>query len=163
MNKDSLGHTFELKQSIEQEINEEVWSIASLESIISQVIEIFTTHFFQSESEQSNNRDWAKEAFDYISAHYRDYISLINVAEHLQLNPNYLNRVFKRKYKVSIPDFILNLRMDEACTYIKSFPYALIKEVSEHVGFTDPYYFSKVFKAHTGYTPSEYKQQALTS
>lgn len=31
-----------------------------------------------------------------------------------------------------------------------------LKDVAELVGFTDAYYFSRVFKAHEGLTPSQY-------
>jgi len=163
LQKDQFEDTLAVKMSVEQEIIDGVWSEASLDSIIGHVIDIFTSYFFATETEQLNNRDWAKEAHSYITNHFREYIALTTVAEQLDLNPSYLNRIFKRNYNLSIPDFILKLRIEEACTFIKSFPYALIKEVAEHVGFTDPYYFSKVFKTYTGYTPSEYKNKEITS
>lgn len=38
----------------------------------------------------------------------------------------------------------------------------LIGEISDILGFTDQFYFSRVFKRETGYTPREYRNYCKT-
>jgi Response regulator containing CheY-like receiver domain and AraC-type DNA-binding domain len=155
----SPGSSFEGKQAMEAELVDEVWRARSLVELQQQAKEIWGAYFFRSEQEreQAAQRDWAEEARKYLHAHYHENISLPGIADAFQLHPAYLNRVFKRACGTSIPDYLLNLRMEEASRLIKEHPFVLIKEIAERVGYSDPFYFSKVFKQHTGFSPSDYK------
>ena len=53
--------------------------------------------------------------------------------------------------------YITQLRIRYACDLLKSGKYK-IGDIAEEVGYKNVYYFSKVFKAQTGSTPSEYKK-----
>ncbi|WP_127493294.1 response regulator transcription factor [Paenibacillus glycanilyticus] len=155
--KESLRTTFDSKQSMESELTEEVWKTRSTTELGTQVMEILSSYFFKSELEQRAQKDWAEDAKKYILAHFTENISLSTIADTFQLNSSYLNRLFKQAYQISIPDFLVQIRMEEACRFIKENPYVLIKEIAEHVGYLDAFYFSKVFKQHTGHSPSDYK------
>ena len=41
-------------------------------------------------------------------------------------------------------------------------PNAKIYEVASQLGYSDPYYFSKVFKKYTGFSPKEYMTKGTT-
>lgn len=145
---------------MEAELSEETWRSGSLTELARQVKEIWGAYFFKTEPEQAAQRDWAEEARTFMRARFHENISLTSIADAFQLHPAYLNRVFKRAFRLSIPDYLVQLRMEEACRFIKEHPFVLIKEIAEHVGYADPFYFSKVFKQHTGYSPSDYKNKA---
>ena len=70
--------------------------------------------------------------------------------------------VFFRKMKamlgISPVDFIIDIRMKRAVQLIQS-GITSVSEVSYSCGFSDPNYFGKCFKKHTGLSPSEYKKQ----
>ena len=55
-------------------------------------------------------------------------------------------------------DFIRQIRMTEAATLLKSKKYT-VAEVSDMMGYSDPKYFTDIFKKHYGMTPSAYMKQ----
>jgi two-component system response regulator YesN len=155
--KDYFSTNFETMQAMEAELSEEVWRLKQINELFHQIREIWCSYFFKAENEQTTNRDWAKDAKQYIHIYYNENISLTSIADNLQLNQAYLNRLFKKAYQTSIPDYLVKIRMEEAGRFIKEHPFVLIKEIAEHVGYLDPFHFSKAFKQYTGFSPSDYK------
>ena len=58
-------------------------------------------------------------------------------------------------------DFVRQIRMTEAATLLQSKKYT-VAEVSDMMGYSDPKYFTDIFKKHYGMTPSAYMKQPLT-
>ena len=55
-------------------------------------------------------------------------------------------------------DFVRQIRMTEAATLLKSKRHT-VAEVSDMMGYSDPKYFTDIFKKHYGMTPSAYMKQ----
>ena len=55
-------------------------------------------------------------------------------------------------------DFVRQIRMTEAAALLKSKKYT-VAEVSDMMGYSDPKYFTDIFKKHYGMTPSAYMKQ----
>ena len=72
-------------------------------------------------------------------------------------SPTHLRRLFKKETNLSPIEFINNRRTDCAKDLMwkwkKQIP---IKEIALMSGFYDMYYFSRLFKKHTGLSPTEY-------
>ncbi|WP_256761894.1 AraC family transcriptional regulator [Cohnella sp. WQ 127256] len=77
------------------------------------------------------------------------------IASIMKMNYNYLCEVFKKKTGLSILDYHLRLRIDKSAEVLKSGKLT-IYEVGERFGFSSPFYFSRIFKKITGYSPSDY-------
>jgi predicted DNA-binding protein YlxM (UPF0122 family) len=60
-----------------------------------------------------------EEAKQYIHNYYNKNISLTSIADNFQLNQAYLNRLFKKSFQTSIPDYLVKIRMEEAGRFIK--------------------------------------------
>lgn len=58
-------------------------------------------------------------------------------------------------------EFVRQIRMTEAATLLKSKKFT-VAEVSDMLGYSDPKYFTDIFKKHYGMTPSAYMKQPLT-
>lgn len=99
-----------------------------------------------------------KKAITYIYLNYRDSISLDSIADELHVSKNYLMRVFKQDTGCSVNVFLTKHRIRIACTYLTSTDLSFA-EIGNHVGYSDPSYFSKVFKNETGLLPSKYLKQ----
>ena len=56
-------------------------------------------------------------------------------------------------------DFVRQIRLKEAASLLKSKKYT-VAEVSDMMGYSDPKYFTDIFKKHYGMTPSAYMKQA---
>ena len=104
----------------------------------------------------SNQR--MKAALEYLENHYRENISLINVAEHVGVTPNYLGKMFLKCCSCTFTDALNRLRIDEAKRLLND-PACRIYEVAEQTGFLNVTYFFRVFKKYEGCTPTEYRQK----
>lgn len=92
----------------------------------------------------------------YIHEHYREKLTLSEIAEHLTISPGYLSSTFSRYMNKTVSDYIAEVKIDHAKELIDSGQY-LIYEIADHLGFENAYYFSKVFKKVTGMAPKNYE------
>ena len=94
----------------------------------------------------------------YIDSHFREEIHRDELAELVYLNTDYMSRMFKKEKGVSISNYILQKRVDEAKKLLcgSSLP---INTVSLHIGYSNFSYFTKMFKENTGLTPLEYRRK----
>lgn len=86
---------------------------------------------------------------------YRHPWRVEDLSELLNVSPSYLNRLCRKKYGMSPIDMLIEHRISIAKRYLL-LPGAKVGAVCEAVGFSDIYYFSRVFKKRCGVTPTEY-------
>lgn len=89
--------------------------------------------------------------------HFRDpELSINTVAEMLSYNPKYISHIFKEKMRLGYSEYLRTLRIKYA---VSLFEHGIdsVKNVAILSGFTDPLYFSTVFKKVTGASPKDYK------
>lgn len=94
-----------------------------------------------------------RKAIDYITAHYREPISLSEIATVLSINPEYFCRMFKKNMGSTFLEYLNQIRL----TYIyddliKS--HDTITQIRERHGFTNYKVFNRMFKDTYGCTPS---------
>jgi YesN/AraC family two-component response regulator len=98
------------------------------------------------------------EAITYISQHYMNPISLVDVAESVHLNEEYFSRLFKKEVGINFTDYLLNLRMEKAHSLLMTTDLK-IASVAEKVGISDSKYFSLLFKKTFDQTPSQVRDR----
>jgi AraC-like DNA-binding protein len=72
------------------------------------------------------------------------------------LSPTHFSRVFKTSFGTSPIDWLRRERISQAKRRLADTADD-IKEIAEQVGYSDRYFFSKDFKKHTGFTPSQFR------
>lgn len=97
-------------------------------------------------------------AGEYISAHFKDADCLDAAAKICSLSRRRFNDLFKNCFYITPNRYIINLKIGYAKGLLKS-GYICVSQAAALCGFSDIYYFSKVFKAETGVSPSEYKRR----
>ena len=97
-----------------------------------------------------------EEVRGYMETHYREELSLEMLAERVHLNGSYLSRQFKKKMGITISGYLQQLRMNEGKRLL-DFTDLRIYEVAERCGFSDPVYFSRIFKQYYGVKPLAYR------
>lgn len=97
-------------------------------------------------------------AISYVREHYADRISQEEVAERLQISPEYLSTLFNREMQVNFATFVNQFRISHAKRLLKSSD-RKIYEIAEQVGFSDPKYFNRVFKELEGISPKEFRDK----
>lgn len=96
---------------------------------------------------------------DYIEAHYPEPLSLSSLSEEMSISPQYAARVFRRHAGQSVTAFIQNVRIGKAQELLRSTPLS-ISEISYAVGFSSPYYFTRLFSRTVGASPSDFRRAA---
>lgn len=64
---------------------------------------------------------------------------------------------FRTLFGVTIHQYMLQFKMEQAILYWKDFPEMSVKEVAYNLGFYDEYHFSRQFKSRMGVSPQQYK------
>jgi len=125
---------------------------------ISQVLSLILSEiYFREKVDESSVRDrHVTMVIRYMYQHLRENLTLEEISEEVQLSKSYLNAVFKAQTGKSPVEFFIHLKMQEACKLLKSTDY-YIYEVSSELGYTDQYYFSRIFKKVVGVSPKDYK------
>lgn len=98
-----------------------------------------------------------KSMKQFMKDHYRENLTLENIAASAFLSSGYASRIFKKQMNISIMDYLLQLRMDEAKKMLRETTLS-IDEIASKTGYADSSYFTKVFRKAMGMTPSRYRQ-----
>ena len=108
---------------------------------------------------QSSGERWARLALEYLKKNYGNpSLSLNDVCEHLNISTSRFSSVFKEATGKTFTEALNGIRMDRAKqllreTSLKNY------EIAELRGFSNPTYFSTVFKSAYGIAPSAYKKE----
>ena len=102
-----------------------------------------------------------QKAIGYIESSLAQDINLQQVAGHVHLHPGHLSELFKKEMGVTFGDFVTDTRIRRAMDMLAVSP-AKVSEVAAISGYEDVKYFSRLFKKHTGKTPSEYREEAMS-
>lgn len=87
-------------------------------------------------------------------------ITLTELAKIANLSPTYLAKIFKETTDYSVIEFFNKLKIDKAKDLLIE-NNKKIKEVANTVGFSDEFYFSRIFKQIEGISPSEYYNKII--
>ncbi len=92
----------------------------------------------------------------YINSHYAEALSVSFACEYVKLDYHYFSRLFKQQTGKNFIDYLNSVRILNAQQLLTSSNQS-ISFISQSVGFQNPSYFNRVFKAVCGVTPKEYR------
>lgn len=95
---------------------------------------------------------------EYLDANYMHSISTEMLSNMFGYVPSYLSQIFRRYKDISPSEYLVRYRVKKAKELMDTDTDILVKQVAELVGYTDQYYFSKIFKKETGIWPKEYQK-----
>lgn len=99
----------------------------------------------------------AHHAKVYITVHYREKLTPSFVASKMQCNVDYLGRVFKSEFNVTLTQYILQKKLSAAKKMLVEGKLP-INAVAAILGFSDVSYFRRVFIKNVGLKPLTYKK-----
>ncbi len=91
----------------------------------------------------------------HISTNYSKKFTLNGLGKEFGISSNYICNLFAKHYNTSLTRFLTDIRMKNAATQIKNGKYSL-KEIALNCGYSEYYYFCKVFKEYWGVSPTSY-------
>lgn len=104
-----------------------------------------------------------RRAIDFINEHNDSETGRESLAHYLNLNPDYLSRLFRRECGIELQEYIHRSKIEKIRDYLSTRYDMKIKDIAHAVGMQDTAYFSRFFKRHTGLTPMEFRKQSLAS
>lgn len=106
---------------------------------------------------KSNAKKDIEAVKQYIERHYCEPITLEQLAVRSGLSATYLSSIYKQMYEVTPTEYVTQLRMIKAKQLMTN-QKLRIKDIAAEVGFSDEFYFSRVFKKQEGTSPTKYKK-----
>lgn len=106
----------------------------------------------------SQDSQFMQRLLDTVEKHISDEkFSVEELGHEFGMSSSQINRKLKAIINQSAGTFIRTIRMERAMELLKN-DQATIAEIAYETGFTEPAYFSRVFKNHFGISPSEVKK-----
>ncbi len=92
----------------------------------------------------------------YMDEHVRETLSIKTLAALIERSESQVIRIFRDSYGLTPYAYFLNLKIDLAKRLLTG-SHMSVRAIAEHLGFTDEFYFSNVFKKHTTQAPQHYR------
>jgi AraC-like DNA-binding protein len=102
----------------------------------------------------------AARAEAFIAAHLHQELSTSTLAQALEVNPDYLTRMFRQARGQTITQFIHTRRIRETRALLRETTLNL-KQIASRCGLADAAYLRRLFTRHEGMSPSAYRQLYL--
>lgn len=102
---------------------------------------------------------FVEKSLRYIKDHFGEYDLCATVlAEYVGISSPYLGKLFKQQTGKSIPEYINEIRLDNAARWLRSLDLT-VQDAAIRAGYQNCTYFFKVFKIRYGMTPKGYQEQ----
>jgi len=98
----------------------------------------------------------------YIQTHFQQEIRLDTLADRFRISREYLGRLFRWQYGISVYDYALQVRMDHACELLNSAD-ATLEDIARQSGYHNTVSFEKAFRYRFGVSPTAYRQKRQSS
>ena len=112
------------------------------------------------ERQLSRQGQLAAELKHYMDNNLEKDMTVESIAAVAALSRGYASSIFKKRYGVSINQYLLNARMAKAKELLCQ-PLLKIRDIAAMVGFYNNAHFSAVFKREVGIPPRDYRDQRL--
>lgn len=114
-------------------------------------------HIMPLKTENDATHLTVKRVQSIVHEFYQTGITLDKIGIKLNVTPEYLGTLFHKEMGVTFSTYMKNYRIGKAKKLLCGTQLKLY-EVSERVGYSDPKYFSKVFREVTGQLPTDYRK-----
>ena len=94
----------------------------------------------------------------YIDNHFKENLSLDQLARLVHVNKYYLAHAFRREFGVSPINYLISRRVEESRFLLRETDHNL-SLIAQMLGFSSPSYFSQCFRRVEGVSPTEYRRQ----
>jgi AraC-like DNA-binding protein len=104
----------------------------------------------------ANGNQGVNKAIAFMQDHIHDLITLEQLSTVSALSSSHLNYLFKKSTRHAPIDYFLRIKIQAACRDL-AFSDLPNKDIAALYGIEDPYYFSRLFKKITGFSPQQYR------
>lgn len=148
-------------QLIEHYNSDEFSAVLMQKAVLLEIVSFFIDGAMQKQElfrpvKQDRGLENLNSVLKYIEQHLHENVTVQQLADLVHFHPNYLIRQFHELVGSSPIQYIQRLKMDTAKTWLTTADEP-VSDIASKVGM-ELYYFSRIFKKHTGLSPTEYRQ-----
>lgn len=99
-----------------------------------------------------------RRALYFMNKNLHKKLSLDEIANEVGYSPTYFTTLFRKETNYSPLSYFSHLKILRACELL-DYTSQKIKALSFHLGYSDPYYFTKDFKKKMGMSPRQYRNR----
>ena len=131
------------------------FALSQISSLIIHNIDTETEHPFTSKTQRDELR--IKKTLYYIETHYREQITIDNIAASAGISVSTLLRLYHDILHTTPIQYVLQYRLEQIREELLLYPDSSISETAYSCGFNDISYFNRCFLKKYGCTPSTFR------
>lgn len=148
-----------LNRAVDLDREKTLSDILETNAIIRQLLSVFFQDYSSSQFEKTLcGLKRFETVLEYIQQHLDKPIAVGQLAKIANLNPTYFSNLFS-KLMGGPPLHYINKRRIEKAQELLMGTHETLYTIARQVGFTDEYYFSRIFKKNVGISPDYYRKQ----
>jgi len=109
--------------------------------------------------EKQSDGTLLKSILNYCNKHYTEPLSLDRLSLELNVGKYHISHIFSNKLKISFPDYVNGLRINDAVRKLIDDPDRSITDIAYDCGFSSTRTFNRAFVKYTGISPREYRDK----
>jgi AraC-like DNA-binding protein len=107
---------------------------------------------------ESSGRERIEKSIVFMTSHLRERLTVASLAAVANLSRSHFTTLFHRVTGYAPLNYLNHLRMQRAVELLSSTNWS-IKQISDHLGFLDQFYFSRAFTKMHNHSPSEHRRR----
>lgn len=132
----------------------------SMEELIENLFEIMFKHLKESEENSKvDSPEFFQTITKYVEENLADALTLQSVCKHFAVSQTYLSKLFRKYEQQSFNRYLTDMRIKKALDIMNANKEVFIKDVAAMVGYSDQFYFSRIFRSCVGKCPSDYLEE----
>lgn len=132
--------------------------IPTIELVEDHVCNLYCELFNVIQNVSGGHSYYVKACLAFITNNYHTSITLNDAAKTTNISSSYLSLIFKQEMGINFSDYLTQYRIEQAKRLLTT-TNLHVYEIAQKVGFSSPYYFSRVFKDVTKMTCKDYKDR----
>ena len=116
----------------------------------------YSLRLFKEFEEKNNSKSAVELTREYINSNLDRELGAAEIAGHIHLNPDYLNRIFKKEMGIAISQYVIQQKIQKAKWLLDNTKSSL-GDIAAEVGYFNYSSFNRNFSKIAGMSPREYK------
>lgn len=135
---------------------------SDMEELEENMIELIRQCIPDTKAEVIDNKEQLfSSILSYLNEHISAPLTLGDICREFGVSQTSLSRMFRAYQKTSFSNYLTGIRMEKAKEIMQNDPDSYIKDIAERCGYSDQFYFSRIFRSVTGVCPKEYIEQCM--
>jgi AraC family transcriptional regulator, arabinose operon regulatory protein len=126
-----------------------------LKLVFSHLIKRFEPSGFKNRKESALER-----TIQFMLDNLQHTITLEQMAKKTGMSKDHFTKMFSKRYGYTPMDYFIRMKMQKACELLVTTEFQ-ITQIAEELGYSDYYYFSRLFKTKTRFSPREFRKKYL--